>query len=244
MTLRDFLIVLVVALVIIAGARLLNLNVAPSFLESNTSDSPEPFVPLAPGRVVSSNVSTPVFSGLLNDSTIEIQPLYSLNPSGEASLELFVEEICGNGVCGETEDCSTCASDCACSASQNCNSFSVCVEKVFCGDGTCSEGETCCSDCGCNAGQVCDESLNLCLPAASPPSAAVQSATTAFLTRNNNSYTVGEVTDYVYEGVPVKKVRMQCNEDIATGFLDEAYPCDVYLLIDSSGNILDTLVPN
>lgn len=243
MALRDFLVVLIVALVIIGGAKLLNLNVTPSFSEPTLSDQ-EPFSPSAPGQVALPNVSTPIFSELSNDSIAEIRLPYSLNSSGELGLELFVEEICGNSLCGETEDCSTCLVDCACTSFQNCNPFGVCVEKVFCGDGICSQGETCCSDCGCTARQVYDDALNLCLPTASPPSTAVQSATNSFLARNNNSYTLGEVTDYVYDGVPVKKVRMQCNEDILAGFLDEAYPCDIYLLIDSSGNLVDTLVPN
>jgi|GEM_PF-6223868 len=53
---------------------------------------------------------------------------------------------CGNGICGNDENCSSCSVDCG-----------VCPK--FCGDGNCdSPEENCgnCSDCECQVGYVCD----------------------------------------------------------------------------------------
>lgn len=69
---------------------------------------------------------------------------------------------CGNGTCGGSETCSTCASDCGACPTQ------------YCGDGACNAGETCgscASDCGscntcgnnsCDGGENCSNCANDC----------------------------------------------------------------------------------
>jgi uncharacterized repeat protein (TIGR01451 family) len=78
------------------------------------------------------------------------------------------QEVCGNDICGDGENCSNCADDCgSCedepgcgdgdcdSAYENCeNCPSDCGEceiESYCGDGTCDDNEnssSCCADCG------------------------------------------------------------------------------------------------
>ena len=86
-------------------------------------------------------------------------------------------ERCGNGVCGGSETCSSCPSDCGpcavcgdgrCIGGETCSSCPRdCGECSGCGDGTCSTGENCsncpqdcgvCPSCGdgnCQSGETC-----------------------------------------------------------------------------------------
>ncbi len=243
MNLKEIFIIVLIGLVIMAGVKLINVEVVPPVFQ--------PFEEEAAGSI--SSTQETVSGGDLNESIasqsnasdVESSFLSVFNEDGELVFEQYVEEVCGNSICAETEDCSTCAQDCGCNSTQTCSAYGVCVENEFCGDGIVSDSEeNCCIDAGCAQGQVCNEDLNICLRVAVPAPSAITIATSSFLARNNNSYTVGEITDYVYDDVPVKKIRMQCNEDLITGFGDEVYPCDVYLLIDSNGNLVDTLEPN
>ncbi len=75
-------------------------------------------------------------------------------------------DVCGDGTCGSTEDCNTCAADCgAC---------------PFCGDGTCDSNENCdtcetdcgiCDPCGngvCEVGEDCNSCPSDCISGSGP----------------------------------------------------------------------------
>jgi agmatine/peptidylarginine deiminase len=63
---------------------------------------------------------------------------------------------CGDGTCGDGEDCFLCPEDCGCAKDAFCNMLSG--ECDACGNGVCDEGENCLNcdfDCGCEQFQAC-----------------------------------------------------------------------------------------
>jgi len=101
---------------------------------------------------------------------------------GSGNLKITFVEDCGNGTCEAVkgENCTTCPSDCACAANQDCV-VGVCV--ATCGNASCEPGRgencsTCPGDCPCgptqtcNAG-VCEAGCNLTVVSSNPPNCAI-----------------------------------------------------------------------
>lgn len=71
---------------------------------------------------------------------------------------------CGDNTCNGSENCSSCANDCKCSAGKTCTS-GVCTTASSgpkCGDNTCNGGEncsSCASDCKCATGKTCQSGV-------------------------------------------------------------------------------------
>ncbi len=90
-------------------------------------------------------------------------------PKGEVCREgtCVVVPWCGDGICGDNEDCATCEQDCGCGPGEVCTSLGVCCKKQCrgkecgadgCGGlcGTCTAGEVC-RDGRCVTGPVCGD---------------------------------------------------------------------------------------
>jgi len=66
---------------------------------------------------------------------------------------------CGDGTCGNQENCLNCAKDCGCAGQfEVCNPVTAKCVEALCGNGVCDPGEncvTCIPDCGCSGAEKC-----------------------------------------------------------------------------------------
>jgi len=89
--------------------------------------------------------------GILNSACEECDDGNNLDGDG-CSASCEIEELCiycGDGICNDNENCSTCPEDCG-----------ICPPTPYCGDGNLDEGEQC--DLGTLNGILCDNSSSSC----------------------------------------------------------------------------------
>ena len=145
--------------------------------------------------------------------------------------------VCGDGICGVTEDCNTCIKDCACDSSQYCDANGVCKAPV-CGDGICSatenESQSCCEDCGCIGDKICNKVTGTCQDKAIISDDTIREIATQYMRDNNISGNVTTIVDVYYKNQTVKQVNIDCKTS------NVLYPCMVYLYVDSSGKVLES----
>jgi hypothetical protein len=146
--------------------------------------------------------------------------------------------VCGDGVCGATEDCNTCLKDCICGSGQYCDSMGICKTPV-CGDGTCSATEnqtqTCCDDCGCSSISVCNKVTETCQDKIPISDEIVRTTALFYMLANNISGNITQILDAYYNDQTVKQVSINCR------IAELPYPCAVYLYIDATGQIVDSV---
>lgn len=158
--------------------------------------------------------------------------------SGCKKAELQDVNICGDDVCGLTEDCNTCVEDCACETGKYCDPSGICREYV-CGDEICSDEEkaakSCCEDCGCEAGEICNKVTQKCQAKPTVSEDVVKTAVDNYLKENNIIGKIIDITDVYHKEQTVKQVRVDCKTE------EMDYPCEVILFIDNEGNIVEEM---
>lgn len=145
--------------------------------------------------------------------------------------------ICGDDICGATEDCNTCSKDCSCDVNKYCDSMGICRIPV-CGDSVCSkienQSQTCCDDCGCTTNNVCNKVTGTCQSKSNITDDVLKVVATEYMKAKNISGNITTILDAYYKNQTVKQVNINCK------IADMPYPCMIYLYIDASGKILDS----
>ena len=146
--------------------------------------------------------------------------------------------VCGDGVCGATEDCNTCIKDCSCGSSQYCDSVGICKTPI-CGDEICSaienQTQTCCEDCGCTSGSVCNKVTETCQKKLTLSDDDLRTIATEYMKINDINGTVTVIMDTYYRNQTVKQVNIDCKASGAS------YPCMVYIYVDNIGKVIGSV---
>jgi len=146
--------------------------------------------------------------------------------------------ICGDGICGATEDCNNCAKDCECESNEYCDKLGIC-RKEICGDEICSSGEkelkNCCEDCGCTIDEVCNKVTHGCQSKPTIPETNVREIAENYLKENKIEGKIIKILDIYYRDKTVKQVDIDCKKE------GEEYPCSITLFISNDGKIVDVL---
>ena len=143
--------------------------------------------------------------------------------------------FCGNGFADASERCDTCPADYWCGAGEYCdNETGLCGKKEVCGDDNCTAAEnrsrSCCGDCGCAGGLLCNEATMRCQQPANIPDHVMDAVLDDYLARHAN-YSLANVFDTFYAGVPVKAASFDCAHE---------YPaCRTVLFIAANGTVLE-----
>lgn len=231
MKLETVLILFFVALALLAGVKLLNLDTnMPLYQQSASSGDNGLSNPFSISRI---NDSQPIG----NTSLTQVSELASaLNADNESvALVDYIAPVCGDDICDADETCSTC-SDCACSANQTCSGFGVCVANESCGDSVCTNAErssrSCCTDCGCGANTLCNQNILACLPLAQlTPAKLNQSIQAALQLPGYGNYTYAGAYDDYYTDKVVKTIVLRCPGN-------PQFHCEAYVYVDASGTIV------
>lgn len=146
--------------------------------------------------------------------------------------------VCGDGICGITEDCRNCVEDCGCPIGEYCDELGICRKEV-CGDGICSSYEnktqTCCEDCGCPIDKICNKITQTCQERPIISYEEVKTIATNYLRERNITGTILRIFDTYYKNFTVKQVVINCKiEDIP-------FPCEIVLYINNAGEIIEEL---
>jgi len=146
--------------------------------------------------------------------------------------------VCGDGVCGVTEDCEVCPEDCGCNPGEYCDEIGVCRKDV-CGDEICSPIEnrtqSCCEDCGCPSDKICNKVTQTCQERPSISDEDVKIIVETYLRTNNINGRIVNIVDTYYKNETVKQVNIDCKTQ------ELPYPCLITLFISNEGKILEEL---
>ena len=106
--------------------------------------------------------------------------------------------VCGDGVCGVTEDCKVCPQDCNCKPGEYCDETGICRKEV-CGDSICSpmenQTQSCCEDCGCPEGKICNKVTQTCQEKPIISDEDVKDITNNYLRMNNITGKIVSIID-------------------------------------------------
>jgi len=146
--------------------------------------------------------------------------------------------ICGDNICGATEDCNNCEKDCKCKSNEYCSDIGTCRKSV-CGDETCSSEEnitqSCCEDCGCPSNKICNKIIQTCQEKAVISEEDVRKVANDYLNKNNINGTIIEIIDTYYKNETIKQVNIDCKTE------EIPYPCQIILYINDKGEIVEEI---
>lgn len=146
--------------------------------------------------------------------------------------------VCGDNICGATEDCNNCPKDCGCKQGEYCSDIGVCRTEL-CGNEICSPEEntsqSCCEDCGCLSNKICNKVTQTCQEKATISENDVRKIANNYMSQNNITGTITNITDSYYKESITKQVSINCKTE------EINYPCVVILYIDNSGKILEEI---
>ena len=154
----------------------------------------------------------------------------------QSSKSIKEANICGDGICGATEDCNNCAEDCGCKSGEYCSDNGICRSDV-CGDEICSAEEnrtqTCCEDCGCLLNKVCNKVTQTCQDKTTISKEKVRKAANDYTDENNITGTITGIKDAYYKDEILKQVNIDCGAE------EIPYPCAIVLYINAEGKIIE-----
>ena len=146
--------------------------------------------------------------------------------------------VCGDGICGATEDCNICVEDCSCPPGKYCDEIGICREET-CGDEICSSEENitqiCCEDCGCLADRICNKITQTCQERTTISEADVKNIANNYLIQNKINGTILSIEDVYYKEEIVKQINIDCRTE------DVPYPCQIILYVNSAGEIVEEM---
>lgn len=146
--------------------------------------------------------------------------------------------VCGDGVCGATEDCKVCPEDCGCKSGEYCDEVGICRKDV-CGDEICSPNEnqtqSCCEDCGCPDDKICNKVTQSCQERATISEENIRKIASDYLSENNINGTIREIIDAYYKNETLKQVNIDCR------MKEISYPCAIVLYINNKGKIIEAI---
>ncbi len=146
--------------------------------------------------------------------------------------------VCGDGICGVTEDCNNCVEDCGCESGEYCSDIGICRTDV-CGDEICSSEENksqnCCEDCGCPNDKVCNKVTQTCQEKAIISEETIKKIVSDYLDENNITGTITEIIDAYYKNETLKQVNINCRTK------EIPYPCAIVLYINNEGEIVEAI---
>jgi hypothetical protein len=146
--------------------------------------------------------------------------------------------VCGDGICGATEDCNNCAEDCGCKSGEYCSDIGVCRTDI-CGDNICSIEEnttqTCCEDCGCPLDKICNKVNQECQEKPTIPNENIRKIVNSYMSENNITGTIKDILDVYYRNETVKQVIIDCRAE------GSKFPCQIILYINNNGEILEVM---
>ncbi|MEA3343862.1 MAG: hypothetical protein U9Q92_06905 [archaeon] len=146
--------------------------------------------------------------------------------------------VCGDDICGATEDCSNCAEDCGCKSGEYCSDTGICRGDV-CGDDICSAEEnrtqTCCEDCGCLLNKICNKVTQMCQEKATISEEKIRKAANDYMDENKIRGTIIGIKDAYYKDEILKQVNIDCRAE------EIPYPCAIILYIDDEGKIVEEI---
>jgi hypothetical protein len=146
--------------------------------------------------------------------------------------------VCGDGICGATEDCNNCPQDCGCKSGEYCSNIGICRENV-CGDGVCSNEENmthnCCEDCSCTFDKICNKVTENCQEKINISEGDVTKIANDYMNKNSINGTIIEITDAYYKNETIKQVNIDCRTK------EIPYPCQIVLYINSTGKIVEEM---
>jgi|GEM_PF-3753727 len=144
--------------------------------------------------------------------------------------------ICGDNICGATEDCNSCVVDCAC-IEGFCDENGICRSEI-CGDELCTpeegSGKNCCEDCGCDNGEICNKITQNCQTTSDMSEDLIKDTVHQYLAETNTDGKIDEIKDAYFAEKAVKEVKVDCRQD------ESLYPCQIILYIDENGNIIES----
>ncbi len=146
--------------------------------------------------------------------------------------------VCGDGICGVTEDCNTCPKDCGCKPEEYCSNVGICRMEV-CGDEICSPDENktqnCCEDCGCPPDKICNKVTQTCQEKATVSEDDIKKAANAYMSKNNINGIITNILDTYYKNEILKQVNIDCRAE------EIPYPCAIVLYINNEGKIVEDI---
>lgn len=146
--------------------------------------------------------------------------------------------VCGDGICGATEDCNNCPQDCGCKSGEYCSSTGVCRTDV-CGDSICSSNEnktqSCCEDCGCLSNKLCNKMTQTCQDKLIISEDEVRKVASNYLIKNNVSGNITSIIDTYYKNETIKQVSINCKTEAMP------YPCQIILYVNNAGDIVEEI---
>ncbi len=229
MAFREIAVVVLIALVIVAGVKFTNLQVSIPIISQEQENGAAP----AQQETQQNGSIPPQF--LSPNASEERLAIDADNQS--LVLTDYVDAECGDGICSVGEDCSSCG-DCACGDNETCTDYGVCLEKEQCGDAVCTDleraSQTCCADCGCGENTLCNENVHACLPRVFLSPAKLNESIQAALA-------LPEFADYVYttsyddyfEEQVVKAIVLRCPGE-------PQFHCEAYIYVNQNGEIIST----
>lgn len=156
----------------------------------------------------------------------------------QAPKSIKEANVCGDGICGATEDCNNCVEDCGCEPSKYCSDIGICRTGV-CGDEICSPEENrtqnCCEDCGCQDNKICNKATQTCQEKPTISDEDVEKIAEDYMNRNNITGTITDIIETYYKNETLKQVSIDCSTK------DIPYPCAVVLYIDNEGKIVEDM---
>jgi len=137
-------------------------------------------------------------------------------------LIFFTEKtaICGDEICGRSENCFDCPKDCKCKLGSYCDSTRKDCNAPKCGNKVCEPFESmenCCDDCSCTSKyETCNKTTHICeMPVAQiSDERAKELATQYFLNQNKTVEEFGIITSTVYNDKPAKSVGIRLKDEI------------------------------
>ncbi len=146
--------------------------------------------------------------------------------------------ICGDGICGATEDCNSCSEDCGCKTGEYCNDIGICREYV-CGDEICSpeeeKAQNCCEDCECPSDKVCNKVTQSCQEEATISEDNIKEIVNDYMVENDFEGSIKNIIDTYYKNEIIKQVNIDCSRE------EVPYPCEIILYINNDGEILEEM---
>jgi hypothetical protein len=146
--------------------------------------------------------------------------------------------VCGNNICGATEDCNTCIEDCACKPNEQCDNIGICRTDV-CGDEICSieesETQACCEDCRCQSGEICNKVTQSCQETSIISEDDIRKIANDYMNENTIDGTVINIIDAYYKQETLKQANIDCTTE------ELPYPCQIILYINNEGNIIEEI---
>lgn len=144
--------------------------------------------------------------------------------------------VCGDGICGATEDCNNCAEDCRCKSGEYCSDNGICRGDV-CGDEICSAKEnktqTCCEDCGCLLNKICNKVTQTCQEKSTISEEKIRKAANDYMDDNKITGNIIGIKDAYYKDEVLKQVNIDCKTE------EIPYPCAIVLYINTNGEIVE-----